>query len=415
MWRLLQLGLLALGGSTCAAALRHAAGSVRDEPSLAAEAPTGASSASATPAAAAPAPVKKAKPAPGPPKTNWDLYATPESKRRPTMLIPRVLHQTYKGMQLPSKFKQYRETWAKSLPNDWAKRLWTEEELRNLIKDNYPWFLEVYDSYEQDINRIYAARVFLMHQYGGVYADLDIEALHDPTPLFSGDYDLAFFYMKPPKFRRPWAIDRPKGNAIGVVSNAMMASVSKHPFWLFLAQRMLKAAKDAAATREALYSTGGGSSTLKDVLFTTGNSLLTDALAEFQEKMPDAVVGIFSNRYWCPWKMGARDEVCEGLEACSVLHPDALLIHHWAGSWNHCTPGFCLPKPQEVVTSKKKHKRVMPAPPMLPDAPAAMPPPPPLPDAPPAVPEEEASQAVASPDSPPPEPPAPAADDEAIS
>mmetsp|Transcript_18375 Transcript_18375/g.43077 ORF Transcript_18375/g.43077 Transcript_18375/m.43077 type:complete len:492 (-) Transcript_18375:92-1567(-) len=306
------------------------------------------------------------------PATSWDLYATPgasaSKKKHSVMLIPKILHQTYKGQQLPPRFAKYRETWGQYLSKDWARKLWTQEELRNLIKEHYPWFLETYDTYEQDVNRIYAARIFLMHHYGGVYADLDIEALTDPTPLFNGDYDMVFFYSRPPKFRRPWSIDHPKGNAMGTICNSMMASVSKHPFWLFVAQRMLKAAKEASGLREKLYTTGGWGYKYKDVMWTTGSSLLTDSLAEYQEKFPDAIIGIFSNKFWSPWKNDAKDEVCEGPKACLQLHPDAFTVHHWTGSWNHCTPGTCLQKPKDT-TGKRVHKRAMPPPPLVQDGP----------------------------------------------
>jgi len=310
--------------------------------------------------------------------SNWDLYAAPGEKTRSTMLIPKVLHQTYKGNALPTRFAKYRDTWSKYLPQDWARKLWNQTELRDLIKEHYSWFLETYDTYEQEVNRIYAARVFVLHHYGGVYADLDVEAVKDPSPLFAGDYDVVLFYNRPPKFRRPWSVDHPVSASMGVIANNMMASVSKHPFWLFLAQKMLKAGKEAASLREKFYTSGSWNYKYKDVMWTTGTSLMTDTLAEYQEKFPEAIVGIFSQKYWSPWKNDAKDDTCEGPEQCNQLHTDAFCVHHWTGSWNHCTPGTCLAQPKDAVKNKKKHKKSMPPPPPEEGGAKAMPPPPPM-------------------------------------
>ena len=46
---------------------------------------------------------------------------------------------------------------------------------RELIRVYYPWFLEVYDSFEKNVMRADAARVFYMHKFGGIYMDLDFE------------------------------------------------------------------------------------------------------------------------------------------------------------------------------------------------------------------------------------------------
>jgi len=264
------------------------------------------------------------------------------------------------------------------LPNGWARRLWLKEDMRNLVKDRYPWFLETYDNFEQDINRIYAARIFFMHQYGGVYADLDTEVIKDPTPLFAGDYDLIFFYQKAPKFRNLHVVDHPKAGTMGAVTNSLLASVSGHPFWLFVAQKMVKASKEVAGLREQLYHTAGWGYKFKDVLWTTGTSMLTDALAEYQEKFPETSVGIFSQKYWSPWRSNSgKEDECEGLKDCTEKYPEAYIVHHWTGSWNHCTPGTCLPKPSTGLKQKVR-KRKMPPPPPLDDSAFAMPPSPPL-------------------------------------
>jgi len=53
----------------------------------------------------------------------------------------------------------------------------TDENARQLIASDYPFFLKTYDSYEWGIQRADAVRYFVLHKYGGMYVDLDYESL----------------------------------------------------------------------------------------------------------------------------------------------------------------------------------------------------------------------------------------------
>ena len=46
---------------------------------------------------------------------------------------------------------------------------------RRLIEVHYPWFIEQYDGYSQEIMRINAARYFILYHHGGIYLDIDME------------------------------------------------------------------------------------------------------------------------------------------------------------------------------------------------------------------------------------------------
>jgi len=57
---------------------------------------------------------------------------------------------------------------------NWTTILWTDESLLSFIKKEYPSFLPVYESYPYNIQRVDAARYFILYHFGGVYLDLDI-------------------------------------------------------------------------------------------------------------------------------------------------------------------------------------------------------------------------------------------------
>ena len=59
----------------------------------------------------------------------------------------------------------------------WEYRLWTDAENRELVREHYPWLLDIYDGLPENIMRADMARILYMHQFGGapgVLADLSL-------------------------------------------------------------------------------------------------------------------------------------------------------------------------------------------------------------------------------------------------
>lgn len=256
--------------------------------------------------------------------TSWEFCATPGRESAPLeeLSIPRIVHQTYKNETLPPRLSAYRNTWKHFLPN-WEHKMWLDEDNRNLVKDHYPWFLATFDGYDQNIKRVDAARLFMMHHYGGIYADTDIEVMRDPSPLFAVEHDLFFFAQSTITCGHTARVTVPQTEAtVGVIPNALMASAPSHPFWIYLAMKLMSAKKEGL------------------VMWATGPSRLTEALAAYQVEYPHARVAIYTRDFWSPFKWGYTG--CKNSEDCLALFPDAYLISHWTGTWNHCEKGTCL-------------------------------------------------------------------------
>ncbi len=93
-------------------------------------------------------------------------------------LLPKIIHQQWKDDQIPQKFLKWRNKWFHLYPEpEYTHMLWTDDNGRSLIEEHYPWFIETYDNYNHNINRADAVRYFVLHHYGGIYADLDYEPL----------------------------------------------------------------------------------------------------------------------------------------------------------------------------------------------------------------------------------------------
>ncbi|KAL4964895.1 glycosyltransferase family 32 protein [Aspergillus stella-maris] len=174
----------------------------------------------------------------------YDLLSRPVTSDLAT--IPKIIHQTWfpAGTNMSDSAKQWVET-VKSHHPDWEYVLWDDESDEMLVKKHFPWFLETYKSLPKEINRADMARNFYMFLFGGMYADVDTEALRPVNSLFvSHDVALAPHLeilssnaaaSSTRKVQRAFmgrmahTLD-PEG--LGAIPNGWMASPPGHPFWL---------------------------------------------------------------------------------------------------------------------------------------------------------------------------------------
>jgi len=103
---------------------------------------------------------------------------------------------------------------------NWTTYLWTDDGIRSFLMRQYPEFLPVYDSYMYDIQRVDAARYFILYHYGGVYTDLDIGCLGDRH------YDDLIQSLNSSKAKGALF---PLTNPMGFSNDVMFAS-KNHPF-----------------------------------------------------------------------------------------------------------------------------------------------------------------------------------------
>jgi len=111
-------------------------------------------------------------------------HLTPDYKP----VLPKIIHQQWKNKNIPEGvYSKWNAKFKELFPEpEFKHMLWTDENARELIKKEFPFFLEAYDNYEFGIQRADAVRYFVLYKYGGLYADLDYEPLvnfwqHLPT------------------------------------------------------------------------------------------------------------------------------------------------------------------------------------------------------------------------------------------
>lgn len=137
------------------------------------------------------------------------------------MRIPKIIHQTWKTTNIPIKFTGWVKSWLINNP-DYEYWLWTDVSARNLIAERHPALLEVYDSYQEGIRRADALRYVILYEFGGVYADMDVESLQNLDPMLR---KYACFLPQEP-YEHPILY----GNFEHLVINAVMGCSAQHPF-----------------------------------------------------------------------------------------------------------------------------------------------------------------------------------------
>ncbi len=133
------------------------------------------------------------------------------------MKIPKIIHQTWKTEEIPTKWIPYQQR-VKELHPDWEYRLWTDEDNDAFVQKEYPEFLDVFRGFPKVIHRVDVIRYLILYKMGGLYLDLDYEMLKP--------FDFAEANIVLPKNR-----SLSFGDHADEVGNCIIASIPGHPFW----------------------------------------------------------------------------------------------------------------------------------------------------------------------------------------
>eukprot|EP00727_Mastigamoeba_balamuthi_P014206 m51a1_g9408 hypothetical protein (318) ;mRNA; r:309388-310617 len=142
----------------------------------------------------------------------------------------RVLHQTWKTREVPAWAEGIRATWLRVHGAAWAFRVYGDDDNRALVRRVFPWALAAYDM-ARGVVKSDLTRAAYLYEYGGVYADMDVEALKPLDALLVQ----ACVEQRNVILAR---MDGPgSGDHANAIPNAIMASARPgEPFWPFCAR-----------------------------------------------------------------------------------------------------------------------------------------------------------------------------------
>jgi len=132
------------------------------------------------------------------------------------MTIPKIIHQT-----APNNSENWHPIW-KECQKSWLKHhqdfqyfLWNDNDIEKLIKDCYPEYLNFYNSLPYKIIKIDFARFCILHQHGGIYADMDVFCYKNFYSMLENDLYIVESWEE-------WGEK---------IQNSLMVSSPKNIFW----------------------------------------------------------------------------------------------------------------------------------------------------------------------------------------
>lgn len=232
-------------------------------------------------------------------------------------MIPQIIHQIwYQGENnIPSSYPNYSKSWKKLNPN-YKYMFWDKDKIENLITSHYPYLIQQYTSYDKIIQKIDMAKYIILHYYGGIYVDLDSEALKPIDNLINNkkivlvkiDLNALEKYFAYKQFTGP------------VLQNNVIATVPKHPFWLHVLELLQK--EDIRQGRLE--------SDTRYIFRTTGPTLLTKSYETFPNKQDITLIdsNLIDPFSWCDY-----DGYNCGNGGCREIFNNVFALHHY-GSKN---------------------------------------------------------------------------------
>jgi hypothetical protein len=255
-------------------------------------------------------------------------------------MIPKIIHQTWQNKNIPYQIynKRWVDSWKKCNP-DWEYRFWTDEDLRNLIKDKYNWFLPIFDAYPFNICRVDAARYFILYEYGGLYADLDFECLKSFDPLLSNEA----------VFGRQFENLSKALPANFLIPNALMMSIPRHELWEIVFDKLPKIWERYISSIYFVrddsfrFSVHGSFKLSGDIHYLTGSGMLyLSILCHYfisKSKKVNHTVNVYPRNYFYPINVHwfkknntDRDKASDLVE--QNIFPDSYAVSYWKGAWS---------------------------------------------------------------------------------
>ncbi len=166
-------------------------------------------------------------------------YARPDEMSS----IPRCFHVTWKTADLPTRYQANVDRMRELHPS-WDIEIWSDDRITAFVKQYFADLAVSFHSLPKNIMRVDVFRYMLMHQFGGVYTDLDVwflqpidDVLSDCRIMVPGESDLL--------------------SDSNFLAQHLLASIAGEAFWLDCVHEVLaQSAETIAAYTDPIEVTG---------------------------------------------------------------------------------------------------------------------------------------------------------------
>lgn len=204
------------------------------------------------------------------------------------MGIPKIIHQIWIGPDsFPKKCKDWQKSWLHHHP-DWEYILWTNEEVAQLEMHNRAFF-------EQETNwgaKSDIARYEILHQFGGVYVDVDFKCLH-PFDWIHESCDFYASFFEPARLKNT-----------GRLANGIIGCAPGHP----LTGHLIDEVKN--------YRHEG------DLIKRVGPNFFSAVIKRYIQNCPGVNI-VFPSNFFFSWH---KRQV--------LVKPETMAIHYYTATWS---------------------------------------------------------------------------------
>lgn len=269
----------------------------------------------------------------------------PDTASTYSATIPPRIFQTWKSkVVLPGAFQAWSQTFKDRNPH-FIYDLWDDDDNRNFIATEFPWFLNIYNGYRAEIYRADVVRYFYLYTFGGLYADMDTECLR-PLDGLLNRADVVLGRMgSDPDFAHS-------------IPNAIMASRPRQEFWLLVIALLLQSSQQAGRPESLtgpvllksavdLYGTGAPA-LISEAIRAVRNLLRPDQQPEESRSRIEILAGreLYPIDWSDPIHQMLRGEIFKGStmsqQTKATLFPKAWMVTYWSHSWEPDPTGICL-------------------------------------------------------------------------
>lgn len=175
-------------------------------------------------------------------------------------MIPRIIHQIWTNANdtpPPAIIAELCDTWRENHPGC-EHRMWNRISLEQFIAEHHPQALPLLQGYPYDIQRIDVLKYFILHHYGGVYVDVDVENIKSVFKLFR-EHDCYLSY---------------DDDTTSIIGNCFIACQPGSTFMAWVLSQLETAASSTAAESDKMNT----------VLRSTGPIFMTQSYHAFADK-----------------------------------------------------------------------------------------------------------------------------------
>lgn len=222
---------------------------------------------------------------------------------------------------IPEKYKPLQAKW-KQLHPESKYMLWDEPKLRNLIAETLPDILPIWDGIQKMIIKVDIGKLAILWNFGGMYADMDMEPLKDVRSLLRG-YELVFTQTYSQASKILCTATGVKYHGKLWINNAFVASIPKHPFWMECIRELHNSIK--IPLQKFFYASW--------VAQLAGPELICRLLYPHLKRNHIPRIKIYSHHYFEPKiKSSAIKEHKRTIDDYE-LRPETVAVHFYSKSW----------------------------------------------------------------------------------